>query len=74
MIYFLKKLHEYYDKLIAANELYFCDLIENDRMLRKTLNFDEIDYEEYDKIYDDISNFYDDLINKIKFQNIQKIN
>lgn len=43
-------------------------------MLRKTLNFDEIDYEEYDKIYDDISNFYDDLINKIKFQNIQKIN
>lgn len=57
-----------------AYEIYFCDLIEKDRMLRKTLNFDEIDYEEYDKIYEDISKFYDDLIkNKVLVNSENKL-
>lgn len=43
-------------------------------MLVKTLNFDEFHYEEYDKIYEDISKFYDDLIkNKVTVKSKNKL-
>lgn len=49
-------------------------MIEKDLKLRKTLNFDIIDYKEYDKLSEDISKFYDDLIkNKVTTKSKYKL-
>ena len=69
-----KKSQKYYDKLIATYKLYFCNLIEKGIKLRKTLNFDKIDYEEYDKIYKVISKFYNYYINYNVSEREKKIN